>query len=112
MDKFNILNNQIYKVGNIQKQRINITTKTKGKPLEQADIKNIVKLINDKYLRDKKKEAKILVRGMSELGVWTIKKYEDTIEDMWGDEDDYLAGRITDTGKFQQFDQIEVSLYS
>jgi len=49
---------------------------------------------------------------MSELGVWTIKKYEDTIENMWADEDDYLNGRITDTGKFQRFDQIEVSLYS
>ena len=49
---------------------------------------------------------------MSEIGVWTIKSYEDTIEDMWGNEDDYLAGRITDTGKFQRFDQIEISLYS
>lgn len=112
MEKFDILKNEKYNVGNIQKQRINITTKTKGKPLDQKDIKNIVKLINDKYLRDKKKEPKILVRGLSELGVWTIKKYEDTIEDMWNDEDDYFAGRITDTGKFQQFDQIEVSLYA
>jgi predicted transcriptional regulator len=112
MEKFNILKNEIYKVGNVQKQRINITTKTIGKPLEQKDIKNIVKLINDKYLRDKKKEAKILVRGMSEIGVWTIKSYEDTIENMWDDEDDYFAGRVADTGKFQQFDQIEISLYS
>ena len=112
MEKFNILKNEKYNVGNIQKQRINITTKTKGKPLDQADIKNIVKLINDKYLRDKKKEAKILVRGMSEIGVWTIKAYEDSIEDMWGNEDDYFAGRVRDSGKFQQFDQIEISLYS
>ena len=37
---------------------------------------------------------------------------EDMIEDMWGNEDDYFAGRITDTGKFQQFDQIEISLLS
>ena len=112
MDKFEILKSEKYNVGNIQKQRINITTKTKGKPLDQADIKNIVKMINEKYIRVKKKEAKILVRGMSEIGVWTIKAYEDTIEDMWGNEDDYLAGRITDTGKFQRFDQIEIFLYS
>ena len=46
MDKFNILNNQKFNVGKIQKQRINITTKTKGKPLKQKDIKEIVKLIN------------------------------------------------------------------
>ena len=112
MDKFNILKNEKYNVGNIQKQRINITTKTKGKPLDQADIKNIVKMINEKYIRDKKKEAEILVHGMSKIGVWTIKSYEDTIEDMWGNEDDYLAGRITDTGRFQRFYQIEISLYS
>ena len=91
MDKFNIINNQKYKVGNIQKQRINITTKTKGKPLDQTDIKKIVKMINEKYIRDKNKEPKILVRGMSEIGVWTIKSYEDTIDQMFDDEEDYFA---------------------
>ena len=60
MDKFEILKSEKYNVGNIQKQLINITTKTKGKPLDQADIKNIVKLINDKYLRDKKRKLKYL----------------------------------------------------
>ena len=55
MQEFNILKNEKYNVGKIQKQRINITTKTKGKPLDQADIKNIVKMINEKYIRDKKK---------------------------------------------------------
>ena len=49
---------------------------------------------------------------MSEIGVWTIKADEDTIEDMWGNEDDYFAGCVRDAGKFQQSDQIEISLYS
>ena len=112
MDKFNILKNEKYNVGNIQKQRINITTKTKGETLKQKDIKKIIKLINEKYIRDKNKTPKILVRGMSEIGVWTIKAYEDTIDEMWDDEEDYFSGRVADTGKFQQFDQIEISLYS
>ena len=60
MEKFNILKDEKYNVGNIQKQRINITTKTKGKPLDQADIKNIVKMINEKYIRDKKNKLKYL----------------------------------------------------
>jgi hypothetical protein len=51
MDTFNILKNEKYNVGNIQKQRINITTKTKGVPLKQKDIKKIIKLINEKGLR-------------------------------------------------------------
>ena len=47
MDKFEILKSEKYNVGNIKKKRINITTKTKGKPLDQADIKSIVKMINE-----------------------------------------------------------------
>ena len=112
MQEFNILKNEKFNVGKIQKQRINITTKTKGKPLKQKDIKEIVKQINAKYIRDKEKTPKILVRGMSEIGVWTIKSYDDTIDAMFDDEDDYFAGRITDTGRFQSFDQIEISLYA
>jgi hypothetical protein len=55
---------------------------------------------------------KILVRGLSELGVWTLKAYDDPIDEMFDDYDDYLAGRVTDTGKFQNFYQVEISLYS
>ena len=112
MDKFEILKNEKINVGKIRKQRMNITTKVKGKPLKQKDIKKIVKLIHDKFVQEKDTEPKILVRGMSVLGVWTIKAYDDRIEDMWNDEDEYLNGRVTDTGKFQQFDQIEITLYS
>ena len=49
---------------------------------------------------------------MSEIGVWTINAYEDTIDTMFDDEADYLDGRARDGGQFQQFDQIEISLYS
>ena len=45
MDEYNILKNEKYNVGNISKQRINITTKTKGKPLDQGDIKKIVRIM-------------------------------------------------------------------
>ena len=76
MDEFGVLKNEKYNVGKIQKQRINIVSKTKGKALKQKDIKEIVKKINAKYIREKETEPKILVRGMSQLGVWTIKAYE------------------------------------
>jgi len=112
MDKFNVLKNEKFTVGKINKQRINIVSKKKGKPLKQKDIKEIVKQINDKYIRDKDRTPKILVRGMSEIGVWTIKAYEDTIDTMFEDEADYLDGRTRDGGQFQNFDQIEISLYS
>ena len=111
MERLNIISNTKYNVGNIQKQRINIGSR-KETTFKQADIKKIVQDINEKFIKEKNKTPKILVRGMSELGVWTLKAYEDPIDDMFEDYDDYLAGRITDTGKFQNFYQVEISLYS
>ena len=111
MEKIYIISNTKYNVGNVQKQRVNIGAR-QGKTFKQADIKKLVQEINEKYISEKKKTPKILVRGLSELGVWTLKAYDDPIDDMFEDYDDYLAGRITDTGKFQSFYQVEISLYS
>ena len=111
MEIINIISNTQYKVGNIQKQRVNIGAR-KGKTFKQADIKKLVQEINEKYINEKKKTPKILVRGLTELGIWTLKAYDELIDEMFDDMDDYLAGRVTDTGKFQNFYQIEVSLYS
>ena len=60
MENFNAIKNEKFNVGKIQKQRINITHK-KGKALKQKDIKEIVKKINAKYIRDKDKTPKIAV---------------------------------------------------
>ncbi len=49
---------------------------------------------------------------MSTLGVFMIKAYEDSIDEMWEDDEDYFSGRVRDAGSFQQFDHIEISLYS
>ncbi len=50
MDKFNVIKNEKITVGKIQKQRINIVSKKKGKALKQKDIKEIIKqLINSIY---------------------------------------------------------------
>ena len=111
MERINIISNTQYKVGNIQKQRVNIGAR-KGKTFKQSDIKKLVQEINEKCINEKKKTPKILVRGLSELGVWTLKAYDDPIEDMFEDYDDYLAGRVTDVGKYQKFEQVEISLYS
>ena len=111
MERLNIISNTKYNVGNIQKQRINIGAR-KETTFKQADIKKIVQDINEKFIKEKKKTPKVLFRGMSEFGVWTLKAYEDPIDDMFEDYDDYLAGRVTDTGKFQKIYQVEISLYS
>ena len=111
MEKINIISNIKYNVGNVQKQRINIGAR-KGKTFKQADIKKLVQEINEKYIKDKKKTPKILVRGLSELGVWTLKAYDEPIDEMCTDEDDYVNGRISDKGKFENFEQVEISIYS
>ena len=58
MQDFNILKKEKFTVGKIQKQRINIVSKKKGKALKQKDTKEIVKQINDKYIRDKGRTRK------------------------------------------------------
>ena len=58
MDNFSVLKSEKFNVGKIQKQRINITNKIKGKPLKQKDIKEIVNQINAKYIRDNNKLLK------------------------------------------------------
>lgn len=122
MEKFVVLKNEKIKVGNIKKQKINISMKkktlgqgptlTSGKPLKQKDIKEIVQQLSDKFKREKDEDAKILVRGMNELGVWTLKGYDESIDEMFEDEEEYLSGRVKDSGKFQHFQQIEICLYS
>jgi hypothetical protein len=111
MDKFTVLKNEKFKVGNVNKQKINIGMKKK-KPLKQKDIKEIVKKLSEKFLREKGQEPKILIRGMNTLGVFTIKSYAESIDDMFEDEEDYLSGRVKNSDKFQEFDQVEISLYS
>lgn len=110
MEKFVVLKNEKIKVGNIKKQKINIAMKKK-KPLKQKDIKEIVQQLSDKFKREKDEDAKILVRGMNELGVWTLKGYDESIDEMFEDEEEYLSGRVKDSGKFQHFQQIEICLY-
>ena len=56
MEKINIISNIKYNVGNVQKQRINIGAR-KGKTFKQADIKKLVQEINEKYIKDKKKDT-------------------------------------------------------
>jgi hypothetical protein len=111
MNNFVVLQNKKFNVGNVTKQKINIGM-AKKKPLKQKDIKEIVKKLSEKFVKEKDQEPKILVRGMNQLGVWTLKAYEEGIDEMFEDEEDYLSGRVKDKSTFQEFDQIEISLFS
>ena len=53
MEKINIISNTQYKIGNVQKQRVNIGAR-KGKTFKQADIKKLVQEISEKYINEKK----------------------------------------------------------
>jgi hypothetical protein len=105
------LKNESKQVGGITKQRI-LLKQSNNTPLDIEKIKTLTGLISDKYEKEKKKEPKILVRGLGIQGVRTIKGYSESIEDMFDDIDDYLGGRVKEKTKFMEFTEIEITLYS
>lgn len=111
MEKFTILKNETFNVGGIQKQRIIIKDK-QNKPMKPKEVKKIVQLLNKKYIDTKKKDPKILVRGMDTLGQMTLKGYDEPIDDMFEDVEDYLNGRVKANTKYLDFTQVEISMFS
>lgn len=110
--KFNVLKNESYKVGNIKKQRV-IIKQEDNKYMNLKDVKDIVKKLEQKYkATHKDEEPKILVRGLDILGMFCLKTYDENVDDMFENMEDYLRGRAKDTTKFTEFSQIEISFFS
>jgi hypothetical protein len=107
---FQILNNTKKKVGSLQKGVINITKGNK-KSLKLLDIKTIGKHIMDDIDAKYKKKCKMIITGLGPLGRSLLKGYDDDIDQMAENEDDYLNGRVRESTKFQKFTQIEISYY-
>lgn len=108
---FKVLKNESYKVGDIKKQRV-IVKHEDNSYMNLKDVKTIVQQLENKFKAKHKKEPKILVRGLDILGMFTLKSYEEDVEDMFENMEDYLRGRAKDTTKFKEFTQVEISFYS
>jgi hypothetical protein len=111
MEKFVVLKNEPFNVGKVQKQRV-VLKHSNNTPMKPKDVKQIVKSLRQKYINTKNKEPKILVRGYDALGAFCLKSYEQDIDDMFEDLEDYLRGRVKDDTRFREFTQIEISMFS
>ena len=111
MEKFKVLKNETINVGPIQKQRINIS-QTNNKPISLKEVKKLVLMLQKIYKDKKKKDPKILVRGLDILGNITLKGYDDSVDDMFEDVEDYLKGRVQSSTKYSEFRQLEICLFS
>ncbi len=111
MDKFSVLKNESFNVGSIQKQRV-VIKQNNNKPMKPKEIKKLVQMLEKKYIDNKKKDPKILVRGMGIGGVFNLKSYDEPIDEMFEDVEDYLKGRVKSDTKYLDFTQVEISMYS
>jgi hypothetical protein len=111
MEKFTVLKNETFNVGTIQKQRV-VIKQTNNKPMKQNEVKKLVKMLEQKYRDKKAKDPKILVRGIGIDGVFCLKQYDETVDNMFDDIEDYLRGRVKNTTKYTEFTQIEISMFS
>lgn len=109
--EFKVLKNESYKVGNIQKQRV-VIKQSDNEFLDLNDIKNIAKQLEAKYVTKHKKEPKMLIRGLGIAGTFTLKAYDEPIDEMFEDIDDYLHGRVKESTNFSEFAQVEISFYT
>ena len=111
MEKYSVLKNETFDVGTIKKQRV-VIKQNNNKPMKPKDVKKLVQLLEKKYIDNKHKEPKILVRGMGIGGVFNLKSYDEPIDEMFEDVEDYLKGRVKSDTKYLDFTQIEISMFS
>jgi hypothetical protein len=110
MNGYKLLQNNKTTRGKLTKGVISYAKENKSK-IDLDDIKNIgihiMKTIKDKYNKD----CKLFINGLGVLGRTLIKGYEDDINYIASNDDEYLNGRIREKTKFQEFTQIEIYYY-
>jgi len=111
MQNFKILKNEVKNVGSAQKQTI-LIKKNNDTIITNKQMKAIVEKMQEKFIREKHKRPKFAVYGLSTLGWRNIKGYEESINNMFEDEADYLSGRAKDDTKFTTFTQMQISFYA
>lgn len=110
MNGYKILNNSKKTMGKVNKGIITYAKSDKSK-IDLEDIKEIGKHIMDTIQNKYDKECKIVINGLGILGRTLLKGYEDDIDYMASNDDEYLNGRVREKTKFQEFTQIEIYYY-
>ena len=76
----------------------------------KKQIKNYAtKLINRYHI---KSERDIYVRALGNLGFTTLKSLEDTIDNMYENEEEYFEDRVREDTKFTEFYQVQYVLFT
>jgi hypothetical protein len=110
MNSYKILKSSKSKVGKLNKGIISYAKQNNTK-IDLDDIKSIGKYIMDTIESKYNKKCKLVINGLGVLGRTTIKSYEDDINYIANNDDEYLNGRVREKTKFQEFTQIEIYYY-
>ena len=88
--------------------------------MDEAEIKNVVKKIEQRFIRDNKEVPLMYVRARTILGditvgeietspFMTIKRTEQAIDNMFSDFEEYLNGRAVETTNYREYYQVEIT---
>lgn len=80
-----------------------------GKPLTTKQIKLYGHQILKQY--NITNEKQLYIRGLNDLGFFTLKSLNSNIDYIDNDEDEYLDGRVKDPAKFKEYFQAQYVLF-
>jgi hypothetical protein len=112
MEGFKILDSASNDVNGITKKRFVIGKKNNTR-MTFNEVKKVAQLINNKAKKKYKGEPKMIVRVLSDMGVRTLtfKGYDDDLDNLAENEEDYLKGRVRDPTQFNKMYQAEISYF-
>lgn len=110
MNAFKIIEQEEKDINGITRKRLVIRKKNKTQ-MTFKDIKRVAKLIDEKAQAKYKKDPQMVIRGMSTLGIRTLKAKKDDVDGMAEEYDEYLNGRVQEDTKFNEFFQTEFLIY-
>ncbi len=111
MDKFTILKNEVVNyTTKLSKQKV-ILKHTNDKNFNSKDVKKMAQMLSEKFKNKKGKEPKMLIRARGILGTFCVKGFDETIDNMFENEEDYLNGRTKESTKYKEYNQIEILMY-
>src|ERR1700753_2988348 len=102
------------KIGRLRVLQTRVRLQENGHWMEPLDVQQYVDALiegaNEKFgFRNGIPKYKMLVRGLTPQGWWTLKTYQQENIDLQ-DIDDYLDGRVATTNKFGKFAQLQIEI--
>jgi hypothetical protein len=96
-------------INGMMKKTFDIINKDKKK-ININNIKNLLETIENEQKAKTKKNVKVTILGLNDLGIRTLKGANESFEDLIERHEEYLGGKVSDYTKFNNFYRLQVSI--